>query len=383
MKKLLIIFYAFITIPSSLLAQDKIVSGEFETEFFDNYTYDSNNKKNEFNENYLRSRLHLKVNFTDKLSLTSRIRLRESNPTSEATQRSTSPKGGGSKSFEDEVLFLQRLHLNYDYKNGTFVAGKFATKFAQSYQRKDNIWLFEKARARYMQNEKLGFANYLKAGNEKENGHYVLGLATFTNDSKSLDNSTITKESTATKVTGRPGDKRGLKSYIASMDINYDFGAQEKLSYHISYINLAVNENLSPVSKEKIEDANAYAVNMHYQYPLHKHILGKAFIEYVNFSNNEGNIDQDVDFLTTILTFNLFKDYSITIGKYFEQQTTIGGNGIDNEVKEFNLGYSFNDQSILKGIKIMAGVKHEQTDSKTSKVKNNVAGLLVRYIKKF
>lgn len=383
MKKLLIILFILTTLPSSLLAKSNIISGKFETEFLNNYTYDSSNKKNEFNENYLRSKLNLRVNLTKKLSLQSQIRFKESNPTSETTQRAASPKGGGSKSFEDEVLFLQDLNLNYDYKNGTFVAGKFTTKFASAWKRKDNIWISETIKSKYRQNEKLGFANYFKGGNEKENGRYVLGLAAFTNDSKSLNGSLITKKENPNKITGRGGDERGLKSYIASMDINYDFGNQEKLSYHMSYLNLAVNENLSPVAKEKIEDVNAYAINMDYQYPLHKHILGRGFIEYVNASNNEGNIDQGVDFLTTILTFNLFKDYSITFGKYFEQQTTISGNGTDIEIKEFNLGYSFNERSILSGLKIMAGVKHEQTDSKTSKVRNNVAGLLVRYVKKF
>ncbi len=372
-----------IIFPTVGFSKDQIISGKFKTEFFDNYNYDSSNPQNEYNENYLRSKLDLNVKFNNKFYLKSSFLLRESNPDSEELERSESPKGGGNKSFEDEILYIKALNLNYDYKNATFTAGKFTTRFGQSFKRQDNLYLFEKSRDQYRQDKKLGFSSYVKAGNEADTGHYVVGLAVFTNDSKNLDGSTITKRDGTNKNDGNPGDKRGLKSYIASMDINYDFGNEEKLSYHLSYINLSVNDKQSPVTKSKTEDTKAYALNMDYQYPLHKNIIAQGFIEYANFNNHEGNIDKDVDFLTTILTFYFFKNYNITIGRYQEEQTQINTNGIDNNVRELSLGYKFSDQSILKGLQIMGGIKREKTDYKTSKVRDNVAGVLVRYIKTF
>ncbi len=372
----------FLTVMSSSnsWAKDKIISGSLINEFFNNYTYDSNNPKNEFNENYLRSLLDLKVKLHKNLSLNARLNLEETNPDSEESQRSASSKGGGNKSFEDEELGIKILNLSYDYKYGEFIVGKFETKFGTAWKRQDNIVLFDKARDAYREDEKLGFANYIKVGDEKKNGLYILGLSIFTNDSKNLDGKLIIKDDTASKNEGIPGDERGLKSYVASMDIDYDFGNEEKLSYHLSYLNLGVNKRSSPVKQGKIQDEKRYALAMNYQYPLHKNILANGFVEYVNITNRDGDIDKDVDFLTTTLSLQFFKNYSMMLGRYKERTTELATNGVDTDVRELNFGYKFSDDSIFKNLTIMTGITREKIDKKTSKVINEASVTKIGYL---
>jgi len=383
MNKLLLIAFIAFLIPKLSYSKEPIISGKFTSEFFDNYTYDSTNKDNEFNEDYLRLKLALKVNFSKNLYLNSQFSFKEINTSSEKIRRASSPDNGDDISFENHALYIKKLNLNYDYKNATFLAGKFSTKFGQSWTRKDNIWIFEEARNNYREDEKLGFASYLKAGDKKTIGKYNFGLAVFNNDIKIFDGSIITRRDGTDKSDGVPGDERGLKSYITSMDINYEFQKDEELSYHFSYINLAVDKNHSPIAKEKIDDMEGYALNMNYKYPFHKNFIGEGFIEYVNLNNYAGNTDSDKDFLTTLLKLNFFNNYYITVGRYFEKEKELGTNGVDRDVKELNFGYKFNDNSFLKNLHLMAGIKREKTDEKTSKSINEVAGVRIRYEYKF
>lgn len=362
---------------------NKIISGELVSAFFNNYTYDSDDRKNEYNENYLRLKLKLKVNFNKNLYLDSQLTFKETTPESEELQRSASSNGGGNKSFEDEALYIKKLNLNYNYKNLTLTAGKFTTNFGNSWRRRDNIWLFEKARKEYRQDEKLGFSSYLQGGDKRKNGLYQLKIATFTNDTKYLEGSVITKKDNTNKEDGTVGDKKGFKSYILSLDTSYDFGNKEELSYHLAYINLAVNENQSPINKEKIEDMEGYALNMNYKYPISQNILGEGFVEYINFNNHDGSSDKDIDYLTTTLSFYFFQKYNISLGRYQERSKEITSNGVNKDIRELNFGYIFDKKSALKGFKIIAGLKIDETDYKTYEVTDNGMGLMAYYKKKF
>ena len=163
------------------------------------------------------------------------------------------------------------------------------------------------------------------------------------------------------------------------MDINYDFGNEEKLSYHIAYANLAANKRSSPVTQGKVENEQSYVLSMNYQYPFNSNILAEGFLEYANSSNLDGNIDKDTDFLTATLSLKFWKNYSILIGRYKEKAKELGTNGTDTELKELNLGYEFDKNSIFKNFKILAGITRETIDNKTSKTRNEAFVSMVRY----
>lgn len=362
--------------------QDKIISGKISTDFLDSYTYDSNNRLQEFNQNHLRSILDLKANISKNIYLKTKINLEETYPQSTIDKRANDIKAD-NRSFEDEALILKDLTLNFTYKNAEFSAGKFTTNFGQSWEKADNIWVFDKARMNYRQDEKIGFSTNFKAGSETKNGLYKIGLAIFNNDTKYFDQSLITKRDESSKSDSVAGDKRGLSSYLASMDINYDFGKEEKLSYHFSYLNLAVNKNYNSLTSDKIEDAKAYVLNINYDYPICNNLSANGFVEYVNFDNFEGNKDQSKDFLTTNLSFYLFKQYGIGFDRYISNKKVIDSDETKNEVRELNLSYKFNEKSIFEGLSLIAGIKREINDETSTKVKDNSAGVRIRYVKEF
>ncbi len=76
--------------------------------------------------------------------------------------------------FEDEGLYIKQLNLNYEYNDNLLSVGKIRTNFSKSAYRKDNIWLFEEARKNYREDEKIGIANYTRAGDEKNQDCMIL-----------------------------------------------------------------------------------------------------------------------------------------------------------------------------------------------------------------
>ncbi len=382
LKKSLIIQILLICFaPFALFAKDSLVTGSFEMELFDNYNYESDDESKEFNEDYFRAKLNLKNKITKNLYLKSQFRFKELNPYSEQQQREASDKPG-NKSFEDEGLYVKKLSLNYKYNNNLLLIGKFTTRFGKSWTRKDNIWLFEKARTKYRQDEKIGIANYIKLGDKKKNGLYNLGIATFTNDNKYLSNSIITKRDVDNDGIN-PGDSRGLKSYVVSMDIEYDFADNEELSYHFSYLNLDVNRKKSNLEQDKIADMTGYALNMNYKYPILNNVLGEGFIEYVKFNNYEGNQDKNSYFLTTSLSLYFLENYGITIGQYHDKQQEIGQYTKNINAKELSFSYNFSEDSIFRGLRIISGFKKEKIFYSNYKNIDNIFGVRLRYIKLF
>ncbi len=91
------------------------------------------------------------------------------------------------------------------------------------------------------------------------------------------------------------------------MDINYDFGNNEELSYHFSYLKLDVNRKKSTLQQDKIADMKGYTLNMNYKYPILSNNLAEGFVEYVKLDNDEGNKDKNSYFLTTSLSFYFWR----------------------------------------------------------------------------
>ena len=67
--KFLFVIFPLFCAKNSLAVENKIISGSLLNEFYNNYTYASNNQKNEFNKNYVRLELSLKININDNLYL--------------------------------------------------------------------------------------------------------------------------------------------------------------------------------------------------------------------------------------------------------------------------------------------------------------------------
>lgn len=347
-----------------------------------NDEYQSTNRKDEFKDTRSKARLNSTFVFAKNLSLNGGFRFSRSNQASENSRRDALPKGGGDRTFENEGLFVEELNFVYDGKKHAFVFGKFNLNFGTAWRFNRGIWTYNIAE-NYRQREKLGINGIYRVGNAKTVGNYEFSYAIFTNDRKNLDNSTITKRDSAHKYDAVPGDTRSLQSYIGSVDIDFDFLEKEKLSYHFSFMNLAVNNRASQVSPSKIADQKAWVAGMNYKYPLNKNLLLDGILEYADIKNFNGNSDAKQNYLTGNVIAKIYNNWNITLGYARERQSVIANDGYNKNLTEISAGYTFRNSNFFDKFLFQMGYKNQRDNYKTSIESRNSLGFLVRYQKEF
>jgi hypothetical protein len=350
-----------------------LVSGMLFNRIYYTNTFDSNNSNNQYKDTYLRSRLGVNLKLSDNFSLKTVAKL-------ENVSNSRSNGDGTNRFFENEGAFLDELVLGYDYKNFSAIAGKFNPNFGDAWKINNGLWVNEIAEE-YEQREKLGLGLIGRAGDKTKNGEYVLGLSVFTNDRKNLDNSIIASRNSDVKNSVAAGDTRGLDSYAISTDIYYDFGNNENLSYHFSYLNLAINDrhNSSNITAG-IDDEKSLALNMNYKYPINDSFLLDSFVEYAKVNNVGGDTQKDADFLTLNFTTHICKNYFITLARAIKKQVKIGENGTDRIINELSFGYKLDYLNPkLKGLVVSAGYQQRDLDNKTSLVRDKALGVAITH----
>jgi hypothetical protein len=360
------------------LDNESVVSGMIFSRIYHNNTFDSDSRNNEYKDTHLKTRLGKNLKISDHLSLKTVAKF-------ENIANSQSNADGTNRFFENEGVFLDELVLGYDYKKFSALAGKFNPNFGDAWKINNGIWINEIAKESYEQSEKLGIGLIKRAGDQKTFGEYVFGSSLFTNDRKNFDNSIITKRDRNPKRFGNAGDTRSLESYILSTDIYYDFGNDEKLSYHFAYSNLAINDrnNISNVA-EKIDDQKSFVANINYKYPINENFVLNNFIEYVKINNLGGNSEEDSKVLTCNLTAQLYKDFAITLGFAKEQKFEVNDNGLDRSIGEISFAYKFDSlHKSLKGFSIASGHKNSSVNNKASNIKNNSFGAILTHKSEF
>lgn len=350
-----------------------------------NDEYQSTDRKNEFHNNYLRvdvlSNATYKKNWFGYLN----YRVQETPfQASEIERRRVLPNGGGDKTFENNVGVLRELHFGYENEKFKVYAGKFRPYFGLAYRVGRGIWLDEIA-SEYSPLEKLGFGGVLKAGDEKTIGQYQLGLSVFTHDRKNLDNSQFTTRDPVRKSSGKPSDTRSPESYNLSLDVNYDFGNNEKLFYRFAYINLAVNSNAlqGDVAADKIADQKGLAATIKYQKSVIDNYNFDLLADYVDMKNVDGNSDISNKYWIANIINNIYNDWNITLGYANKKNQHVGENGQDQSMSEVSAGYTFVKNALFDKLNVQIGQKHYRTNNKISLDKRNSYALMLRYIKTF
>ncbi len=384
--KYLIIVILLIVSKNSFATEgdNKFISGKIKTEFFfvDNYT--SNNKKNIYKDYYNRTKLSLRANITDQLSLNSVIKSSKMKQNLENEMRDKSLTGSGTRSFENHGAYLEKLYLKYSTNNLDLFAGKKTLNFGNAWKKSQYMWILNKSLEYYQFNEKFALGGVLKGGREDGNGKYLLTLGSYFNDDKYSDNSRITKREYIGNNTTKSGDDKSLfASYYAALDISYDFGNDEKLTYHFGYVKSAIADRGYDVERLEVSDQKSYVANINYQIPVTKNILPKIFIEYVFLDNYGGSNLKNSHLLTKYITLNLYQNYHLTYTIFKVKHFEIGTNNIDKDIDEISLGYKFNKNNILNGLSTRIGYNREVINKKTSNEETESAILYLKYEYKF
>lgn len=312
------------------------------------------------------------------------------------------PQTSDYKNYGGEGAYLREMRVGYNDRDMMLFVGKFRPFFGIAWRNGRNNWMdytannqeqFDYNNTRgiwsdqiannYAQTEKLGVGGVVKSGNAKTVGKYELGLSFFTNDRKNLDNSIITNRVSATKSDALPGDTRSLKSFVASLDVSFDFARDEKLFYRFAYIDLAPNSLATSVKPSKIADQKGFSAAINYQYPFSQDFNLNGLAEYVEMKNVSGNSDLGDRYFSSSLVGNIFQNWNITTAYASRQSFYLGQNGFDQNMAEISAGYRFNKNAFFDSLLIQTAYRNLRTDDHLAIDVKNTVGILVRYIKNF
>ncbi len=411
MRKFFLLFFLFL--PQNLCAENSdnffqeiwanMVDYEYENEYkkssldyypkisgrvitdvsFDN-NYDSNDSKDKFNDTEFLGRFFSDLSFTKSFSIKSNIFLSRVDVAKENEKRKNSPSGGGDMTFENIGLYVRELVFDYSKKNFSVISGKYTVNFGTAWRWGRGIWS-NSLPINYIQKEKLGFGGVYRIGDEKKTGRYNFGFSAFTNDRKNFDNSIFNSRDVVHKSDAKPGDTRSFDSYNTSLDINFDFGVIEKLSYHFSYLNLGVNSNQTSVKYSKIADQKGFVLGTNYIYPINDMLVLDSLVEYVEMKNVGGNSDDGNKTLSFSLVSEIYKNWNLTFANssYKTSNLSKGDSNYNQNLYELSTGYKFDKTRYFNQFLIQLGYKKLRSNYQSYINEQNAAGVLLRYIKSF
>ncbi len=339
-----------------------------ETQFENNYRTTS--KNDEYKDLTGEIRFYTNLHLNKKLWLSSYI-------AAERLDNSGTLRSGKNRYFENTGAYFQELALNFNEEKYSLVAGKFNLNFGNAWRWDRGLWSYSIA-STYKQTEKLGFGGVYRLGDAKKTGLYNFSFSTFTNDRKNLDNSILVNRDSAHKSDGKPGDTRSLASYNMGLNIDFDFGNQEKLSYNFSYLNLAVNPRMSSVAPSKIADQKGLVAGMNYKYPWREHVAFDLLLEYVQMRNVGGNSDINERYLTGNLITKFYRNWNVLVGHTSKNRAVASQN-----LSEISFGYDFDKTKIFDRLTLQTGVKHMITNDNITPQTQNTWGVMARYYKYF
>jgi hypothetical protein len=340
--------------------------------------YNSTDGVEQYSDTRSISRLFSRVKLNDEFALNTNLEFSSFNSVSgERTGNAI-----GDRAFEENGAGIEELALSYNHKNVTILAGKYIPNFGTSWRWGRGIWSKDIAQS-YKQDGKLGFAGIYKAGDKQKTGEYNFGFAAFTNDRKNLDNSFSNKSSPDHKYDAKAGDTRSLQSYVASVDIDFDFKEGEELSYHFAYMNLAVNERASKVAPTKIDNQKGFVASGKYRYPLHENFLLDGLLEYVDMRNVGGDSDITDKYFNFSLVGEIYHNWNVTLAESNRKNVEIDQNGFDQNLSEISFGYKLDKSRFFDQLLLQVGYRKLRTNYKTSLNEQDSVGILARYIKLF
>ncbi len=400
MKKL---YFLLLLLPVNVLAQNQVVKDSrpaidiFDNaeglgldKIFNNFILDINsndnyraeNSKNQYRETNATVRHFTTMHLGKGLSFNTQINLSPFYKDSENDKRAASANGGGDRIFEDEGLFLREIYLRYNKEKYTLIAGKMNLNYGYAWRWDRGIWTFELAE-KYRQVNKIAVGGVYRIGNQKTTGQYNFNFNVFKNDRKYLDNSLITKSDSIYKSDALAGDGSLLQSYLASVDIKFDFGEKEKLSYNFGYINLAVNNRMTQVPLAKLQDQKGFVVGMRYQYPIAQNYDIDGLVEYSKMNNLNGNSDFNEHYFSANIINKLYNNWNVTFGYSRYESNLMQTNGLNQSLSEVSFGYEFNKNSFFDRLVLQTGYKNSRNDYGGNLAMKDSVGFLLRYYKGF
>lgn len=342
--------------------------------------HDSQNSKNEYDDARARIRLFNNLEFKNGFALNSQIFLNRFDSDSQKTARQNANDGGGDRFFDNQSIIFREFNLSYAGENYDVAAGKFNLNFGKAWVFNHGIWVRDLANQNYRLLEKLGVRGNYSVGDLKKTGKYSFGFSAFTGDSKNFDNAILNERQSKTK--NDVGFSRGLNSWLATLDIDFDFGEKEKLSYHFGYANQDISSKNSVIPIAQISNQKSWVAAINYKYPL-RDLIFDVLVEFAKVNDLGGNSFISEKYLTASLNTVFNENWSFLNGISRRQNIEKNAAGFDEEIFESSLQYSFLKNKFFDLLTIQAGFRNFRNDLKTSSETQKSLGLMLRYYKNF
>ena len=279
-----------------------------------------------------------------------------------------------NKYFDNFAIFFEELNINYKINNNIQIkAGKTNLKFGKAWQWQRGISANHLAK-NYKQTEKIAIITTYSYGNEQLNGSYKFNFAAFQDDDKFLDNSIITKRNNKNQYLDN-----GFKSYLVSLDIDFDFGEKynqnEYLKYHFAFLN---NSFSNKIIDDKINRQKSYAFNINYKLPIYRNINIDSLYEFVKIKNfyHQKNFKEKYHHLSNIISF--YNQFNITFSKTWLLNSKISQKSRES-LMEISAGYNLINDRYFDNLLFQTGY---QSIKEQQKNKDSIL-VLIRYIKNF
>ncbi len=298
-------------------------------------------------------------------------------------QKEDNPNTPNSKNryFDNFALYLREININYQLNdNLLFKAGKMNLYFGKAWKWQRGI-MSHKLAKNYQQSEKIGFLTKYSYGNEQLNGKYNFNFAIFQDDDKYLDNSIITN-----RVNDKIKSQSGLKSYLFTVNINFDFGekynSKEYLQYHFGMVNKSLT-NKNNIDKIKLSHQKSYAAGFNYHIPIYYNFNIDTLYEFVKIDNLDGNkhISEKYHSINNII--NLYNNFQLTFAKTWLNTNNKILSNSSNKLTEISAGYNFNNSKFYDNLIIKAGYNLFEEKYLTKLYRKNSYLFLIRYMKNY
>ncbi len=383
--KPLVVFVAVIFSSLAVFADDFKSSHNnlLIADFYADNNNQTTNLKNNYKTGYSRFNLYSNIQPIKNLTINSYLKFENIFDDYKATSRDIALTSTNNPNSRNNYFKIKEFNLSYNFTKFSLVAGKFTANFGTAWRFNEGIWLRDIAN-NYLQDEKLGAVINTKLGDQKKVGEYNFAFGVFANNGGNLDNSAIILRDPNYQYHSSLSNKKSPSSYLAALDILYDFGEDKKLSYHFSHINLAPSERFSKINGAKIANQKAWSFGGNYQYPWSQKLQSNALLEYTKINNVGGNNHVKDNYLIANLVNNICKNYNITFG-YGRHKNVIlnASNGFRQDFFEVSAGYKFSKTKIFDLLSLQIGYKGIRTNYKTSLEKWQDYGVRLVYLKNF
>lgn len=301
---------------------------------------------------------------------------------------------GNSRYFNHQTSSLQELNIGYYLPNIHFLFGKMNLDFATPSIWNRGVTTINFARD-YIQIGKIASSSILFYGDEKTIGRYSLGVSFFKNDRKYLDNSLFYEVPTSPKESAKIGDTNIWQSFNISANTLFNFSRQEdngkkyqeKLSYHVSFLNTALNHKYSTIDHTKIRNQHSWSATMNYQKPITNNIMIDFLTEFVSHNNYLGNRDYKALYFLNNAIIKHYSGWQLFLGSNKQSKTPFSANS--SRIRDFEtaVGYQFKKTSYSDNILVQLGYnyqrQHLNENNKINLIKKDGAVFMLRYNKNF